>query len=142
MYMLQQLAYLADALLMDGSLECKFLAYFGTISLTVVELQLTLHPLLKGVHVLLPHMSSTLQCALAIPQGIQRSREGESRNVKISAYCVCTLGLFISIMKSAINGFSHHDPPYFFHHLAVVLLPIYHFLFFKSLSKHEQHDDR
>ena len=57
--------------LIDGSLECKFLAYFGTISLTV-ELQLTLHPLLKGVHVLLPYMSrsSTLHCALAIPQGI------------------------------------------------------------------------
>ena len=69
---------------MDGSLECKFLAYFGTISLTVVELQLTLHPLLKGVHVLLPHMSSTVHYNVHSPshresRGVGRGRVEMSR---------------------------------------------------------------
>ena len=62
----------ADAPLIDGSLECKFLAYFGTM-LTVLLLfcqrgiapyNASKDPLLKGVHV---DMRSPLQCALTIP---------------------------------------------------------------------------
>ena len=58
--------------LIDGSLECKFLAYFGTM-LTVLLLfcqrgiapyNASKDPLLKGVHV---DMRSPLQCALTIP---------------------------------------------------------------------------
>ena len=68
---------------MDGSLECKFLAYFGTISLTESKLT-TLHPLLKGVHVLLPHMSSTVHYNVHSPshresRGVGRGRVEMSR---------------------------------------------------------------
>ena len=73
----------ADAFLIDGSLECKFLAYFGTMLLTVAVavrggIRLLLHimptdPLLKGVHV---YMTSPLHCALTIPaRGSQKCQD-------------------------------------------------------------------
>ena len=74
----------ADAFLIDGSLECKFLAYFGTMLLTVAVavrggIRLLLHimptdPLLKGVHV---YMTSPFTEQGTHPPG----RRG--RNVKI-----------------------------------------------------------
>ena len=54
----------ADALLIDGSLEWKFLAYFGTISLTVSSraAKAYIHYWKVSTFLLLLHMSSITMC--------------------------------------------------------------------------------
>ena len=88
---------------MDGSLECKFLAYFGTM-LTVLlscssgslrqrgiaPYNASKDPLLKGVHI---DMRSPLHCALTISvwdyDGGRRGREGFTRAV-MSRFLECS----------------------------------------------------
>lgn len=97
-------SFCADALLIDGSLECKFLAYFGTM-LTVLlpggiaPYNAPKDPLLKGVHV---HMSSPLHCALTIP--------ARGRNVKILLWQLFLMLLLFQLPFNGDLGSKHHSP--------------------------------